>query len=43
MQKDRPEGDMIELIIAVAGTLLLISAGTKRRPAPQPVRTNRKR
>ena len=36
---------MIEVIIAVAGTLLLISAGKGRRLAPQPVRTgtNRKR
>jgi hypothetical protein len=33
---------MIELVIAVVGTLLLISAGTVRRPSPQPLR-NRKR
>lgn len=36
---------MIELVIAVAGTLLLIAAGKGRQLAPQPVRarTNRKR
>jgi hypothetical protein len=36
---------MIELIIAFAGTLLLIAAGYARRLAPQPVRTrtNRRR
>lgn len=35
---------MIELIIAVAGTLLLITAGTAGpRLAPQPVRTKRKK
>ena len=39
---DELEDGMIELII-VAGTLLLISAGTMRRPAPRPVRANRKR
>ena len=35
---------MVELIM-IAGTLLLIAAGTGRRLAPQPVRsrTNRKR
>ena len=43
MQKWAAEGDMIELVIAVAGTLLLISAGTVRRPAPQPVRNKGKR
>lgn len=30
------------VLIAVAGTLLLIAAGNARRPAPQPVRVNRK-
>lgn len=35
---------MLGVIIVVAGTLLLITAGTRRRPAPQPVRTgDRKR
>jgi hypothetical protein len=35
---------MIELIIAVVGTLLLITAGTASpRLAPQPVRTKRNR
>ena len=34
---------MIEVIIAVAGTLLLIAAGTKPRLAPAPVRVNRRR
>ncbi len=29
---------MLGVIILIAGTLLLISAGTGRRPAPQPVR-----
>jgi hypothetical protein len=34
---------MIEVIIAVAGTLLLIAAGTKPRLAPAPVRVNRRK
>ena len=36
---------MVELIIAITGTLLLIASGNGRRLAPQPVRTrtNRKR
>ena len=34
---------MIELILVVAGTLLLITAGSAPRLAPQPVRTRRKR
>jgi hypothetical protein len=34
---------MIELLIAVAGTLLLISAGAGPKLATQPVRTKRKR
>ena len=34
---------MLEVIIAVAGTLLLIAAGRAKRPAPQPVRTKRTR
>lgn len=35
---------MIGLLIATAGTLLLITAGRKgRRPATQPVRVDRKR
>ena len=33
---------MIGVIVAVAGTLLLISAGRRRRPAAQPVRTKRR-
>lgn len=33
----------MELIIAVAATLLLIAAGKSRRPAPVPVRVNRPR
>ena len=33
---------MIGVIVAVAGTLLLISAGRRRRPAVQPVRTKRR-
>jgi hypothetical protein len=33
---------MIEILIAVAGTLLLIAAGGRaQRPVPVPVRTNR--
>lgn len=31
---------MIEFITAVAGILLLIAAGSKRRPVPVPVRTD---
>ena len=34
---------MIEVILAVAGTLLLIAAGTKPRLTPAPMRTNRRR
>lgn len=34
---------MIEILIAVAGTLLLIAAGRAQRPVPVPVRPNRKR
>jgi hypothetical protein len=35
---------MIETLIAIAGTLLLITAGTKApRLAPQPARPNRRR
>ena len=34
---------MIEVIIAVAGTLLLIAAGAKPRLAPVPVRIRRRR
>jgi hypothetical protein len=37
------ENIMAGLIIAIAGTLLLITAGTRRRPAPQPVRTRKPR
>ena len=34
---------MIELILAVAGTLLLIAAGSKQhRPVPVPVRTKKR-
>jgi hypothetical protein len=34
---------MIEIVIAaIAGTLLLISAGNSRKPAPVPVRTKRR-
>jgi hypothetical protein len=33
---------MIELLIAVAGTLLLLAAGEKRRRVPVPVRSNRR-
>jgi hypothetical protein len=32
---------MFEVIIAVAGTLLLIVAGNTRRPIPVPVRTKK--
>jgi hypothetical protein len=34
---------MIEILIAVAGTLLLIAGGRSQRPVPVRVRTNRKR
>jgi hypothetical protein len=34
---------MIEILVAVAGTLLLIVAGNTTRPVPVPVRTDRKR
>jgi hypothetical protein len=30
------------LIVAVAGTILLIAAGTGKRPEPQPVRVKRR-
>jgi hypothetical protein len=45
MQNQVQEDGMVEIIIAVAGTLLLIVAGNRRRLALQPVRTrtNRKR
>jgi hypothetical protein len=33
---------MIGLIIAAAGTLLLIAAGSGRKPAPVPVRTRKR-
>lgn len=34
---------MIELVVAIAGTLLLIAAGNTRRPVPVPVRTDRRK
>lgn len=34
---------MIEIVIAVAGTLLLIAAGPSLRPEPVPVRTDRRK
>lgn len=34
---------MIEVVVAVAGTLLLIAAGISRRPVPVPVRTDRRK
>jgi hypothetical protein len=34
---------MIEILIAVAGTLLLIAGTRSPRPVPVPVRNNRKR
>lgn len=34
---------MIEVIIALAGTLLLIAAGTKPSLAPAPARINRRK
>lgn len=34
---------MIELVVVVAGTLLLIAAGNARRPEPVPVRNDRKK
>ena len=37
----REERAMIEILVAVAGTLLLIAAGRSRRPVPVPVRTDR--
>ena len=37
------EDGMIEVIIALAGTLLLIAAGTKPRLMPAPVRTIRRK
>ena len=33
---------MLGLIVAVAGTLLLIIAGNGRKPAPVPVRTRKR-
>jgi len=33
---------MIEIVLAVAGTLLLIAAGSKHRPVPVPVRTKKR-
>jgi hypothetical protein len=43
MQKGRQENIMVGVIIAIAGTLLLITAGRRRRPAPQPVRIRKPR
>ena len=40
---DWQENIMAGLIIAIAGMLLLITAGTRRRPAPQPVRNRKPR
>jgi hypothetical protein len=37
----REEQAMIEIFVAVAGTLLLIALGRSRRPVPVPVRTDR--
>jgi len=37
------EDGMIEVIIAVAGTLLLIAAGARPSLAPAPVRVNRRK
>ena len=34
---------MVEILVAVAGTLLLIVAGTTRKPEPVPVRTDRRK
>jgi hypothetical protein len=34
---------MLELLVAVAGTLLLIVAGNSRHPEPVPVRTDRRK
>lgn len=34
---------MVEILIAVAGTLLLIVAGNSRAPVPVPVRTDRRK
>ena len=34
---------MIEILIAVAGTLLLIAGSRTKRPVPVPVRVDRKR
>jgi hypothetical protein len=34
---------MIEVLIAIAGTLLLIAAGNNGRPVPVPVRTDRRK
>jgi hypothetical protein len=37
------DGKMIEvLVVAIAGTLLLIAAGTGRKPVPVPVRTRKR-
>jgi hypothetical protein len=33
---------MIGVLVAVAGTLLLITAGSGRKPAPVPVRTRKR-
>jgi len=43
MQNGREENIMVGVIIVVAGTLLLISAGRRRRPSPQPVRVRKPR
>lgn len=34
---------MTAIVMALAGTLLLIAAGRRRKPALQPVRANRRR
>lgn len=34
---------MIELVVVIAGTILLIAAGNSRRPEPVPVRTDRRK
>jgi hypothetical protein len=34
---------MLEVLITIAGTLLLIAAGNTRRPVPVPVRTDRRK
>jgi hypothetical protein len=39
---DSRENIMAGLIIAIAGTLLLIAGTRRRRPAPQPVRVRKR-